>query len=413
MPPLALARHLPRTAVAAALVAVLVLAEGLSALAEGGTPLPGRLRTPGAAVSAPSFAAESTETASTEPPTPWPSVPAERMRPLSEAMQAAAAAADPPPFAPGGDDILGGEPSDPVRPLNPHHDGVPSSASATAVALTSAAAPSPPAWPGPGRLGTTPLRLWLDQVVTAEGTRRRLNVSPVSDGGCQLAGAAQGRLPSDGRWVLPELAPGRHRVAVRCGSGGSVAEGEVTVAVPLPVLAGSQANRRLHAQADAVRDGLRLLGLAAPDGGPLPWVAAGDFFQEGRAALVAAEAGGPLRVFAADDAGRWRDRTAELLPWPADRRGCMSPRQLLSADLDRDGLPDLVLTCAEAPPVVFLGQPGAPWRRLDTAVPPADGPLELLDADGDGLIDLVRADVPAGVPLLRWRGRGDGGFIAP
>lgn len=411
MPPIALARHLPRTAVAAALAGVLVLAEGLSALAEGGTPLPGRLRAPDAAFPAPSFAAEVTAPASTDPPTPWPNVPAERMRPLSAAAQAAAMAADPPPFAPGGDDILGGEPSDPVRPLNLHDDGAPSSA--IAAALTSALAPSAPALPGPGRATAPALRLWLDQVVTAEGTRRRLNVSPVPDGGCQLAGAVQGRLPSDGRRVLPELPPGRHHVGVRCRSGGAVAEGGVTVAVPLPVLAGSLANRRQHARADAVREGLRAFGLAAADGGPLPWVAAGDFFQEGRAAVVAAEAGGLLRVVAADDAGRWHDRTAELLPWPADRRGCASPRQLLSADLDRDGLPDLVLTCAEAPPVVFLGQPGGAYRRLDTAVPPADGPLELLDADGDGLIDLVQADPSAGLPPLRWRGLGDGGFIAP
>lgn len=411
MPSIALVRHLPRTAVAAALVGGLVLAEGLSALADGGTPLAGRLRAPEVALPVASFGAELTAPASTDPHTPWPSVPAERMRPLSAAAQAAAAAADPPPFAPGGDDILGGEPSDPVRPLNLHDDGVPSSP--TARVATAAVAPWPAALPGAGRIGASPLRLWLDQVVTAEGTRRRLNVAPVAGGGCQLAGDAQGRLPSDGRWVLPEMPPGRHRVAVRCGGGGSVAEDEVTVAEPLPVHAGSQANRREHARVGAVREGLRLLGLAAADGGPLPWVAAGDFFQEGRAALVAAEAGGVLRVLAADDAGRWHDRTAELLPWPEARRGCASPRQLLSADLDRDGLPDLVLTCVEAPPVVFLGQPGGPWRRFDTAVPPEDRPLELLDADGDGLIDLVWADPSAGLPLLRWRGLGDGGFIAP
>lgn len=411
MSPIALARHLPRTALAAALAGALVLAEGLSALAEGGTPLPGRLRAPEVAVAATPFAAALTGPASPELPAPWPTVPADRMRPLSAGAQAAAAAADPPPFAPGGDDILGGEPSDPVRPLNLRGDGAPSPAIAPVVPPTLARRAD--ALPGAGRAAATPLRLWLDQVVTAEGTRRRLNVAPVTDGGCQLASAAQGRLPSDGRWVLPELPPGRHRVGVRCRSGAAVAEGEVTVAVPLPVFAGSQANRQQHARAAAVRDGLRTLGLAAADGGPLPWVAAGDFFQEGRAALVAAEAGGALRVFAADDAGRWQDRTTELLPWPADRHGCASPRQLLSADLDRDGLPDLVLACADAPPVVFLAQPGGPWRRLDTAVPPVDDPLELLDADGDGRIDLVRADAPAGVPPLRWRGRGDGGFTAP
>lgn len=418
MPAIALSRHLPRATAAGLLVGALVLAEGLTARAGGAD-----LRPSGPGPAWPSGAvplrgAAQVPRASVAPPAPFPTVPADRMRPLPVAVQAAAAAADPPPFAPGGDDILGGEPSDPVRPMRLHNDaarlaawdGGPSGPGSPWMALPGLPAPAAPA-----------VRLWLDHTLGADGPRVRLNVVTTGGGACRLTGALQGRsLPPDGRLELPGLAPGRHQVGVACRTGQGLVEQGLTLVVPLPVLPGSEANRRAYGEGAAARSGLRELGLGV---GEAERFAAGDFLQEGRVALFGLAEGGSgrVQVLGVDAAGRWADRTAELLPWPDERRSCAGARQVLSADLNRDGLPDVYIACDEAPAVLFLSQPGGPYRRVDGVdVAPGlptgglGGPVELADADGDALVDLVRPATAAGASaVLLGRGRGDGSFAAP
>lgn len=117
---------------------------------------------------------------------------------------------------------------------------------------------------------------------------------------------------------------------------------------------------------------------------------AGDFFREGRLALFIARRQGhrqPVPHFLAPDAtGRWVDRSAELLSDDADGALCEAPRQALTAELNGDGVPDVLVACAATAAesrrlVVFLSRPDGRYARAETAAPAGPHWLEVLRAD--------------------------------
>ncbi len=170
-------------------------------------------------------------------------------------------------------------------------------------------------------------------------------------------------------------------------------------AQPVPVLGTSWHNRQLAA------------ALPLPDSSADRPITAGDFFQEGQLALftvVAAADGSMAAAFLARvDAGLWADRSAELLADAGDRRLCASPRQALTADLNRDGRPDVYVVCSNASHVAFVSHPDGGYRRLDTGFSAWATHAEAADVDGDGDIDVFT--VEAARAQVLW-GRGDGSF---
>ncbi|OYU91283.1 MAG: hypothetical protein CFE45_23735, partial [Burkholderiales bacterium PBB5] len=165
-----------------------------------------------------------------------------------------------------------------------------------------------------------------------------------------------------------------------------------------------------------LRPCLRQLGrlpLTGTDGAGDPVLALGDFLQQGRQAMFVVAAGPAgaawAHVMARDAAGRWTDRSADLLE-PAQRAVCPTAAQAISSDFNRDGLPDVWIAC-EGRQLLFLSQADGRYRRLETPFSLKAQQAEARDVDGDGWPDVVTLDTSTGAPrTLLLLGRGDGRF---
>jgi hypothetical protein len=220
------------------------------------------------------------------------------------------------------------------------------------------------------------------------------------------------------RIELRATAAGQHRLAVVCGSLGSTVEAAVVLTVPLPVAPSSRANRPSHDQDARRLPGLRQLGMhpvAAVDGRHEDMITSGDFLQEGRPSLFVVAAGPdgvPLaHVMALDAAGRWIDRSAELLGVD-QREVCPAAVQVLGADFNRDVRPDVWVAC-HGLQLLFLSQADGRYRKIETPFSLQARLAEAHDVDGDGWPDIITLDTATGAPrTLLLLGRGDGRFDA-
>ncbi len=119
-------------------------------------------------------------------------------------------------------------------------------------------------------------------------------------------------------------------------------------------------------------------------------VTAGDFFREGRPALFVATSTGraapTARFLAADPTDRWIDRSAELLMSEAEATLCDRPLRALTAELNGDGQPDVLVACGATPAaaprlVLFLSRADGRYARAETTAPAGPRWLEVLEAD--------------------------------
>lgn len=302
-----------------------------------------------------------------------------------------AAPVDPPPHAPGGDDLLAT--SEPLPPT-------PRQAAAEAVVVR---APAP--------------RLWLDRPRVALGETVVLHLALTdAPARCRGADALAGVAIVGHRTELRATVAGRHRLTVVCSNAGGTVDAAVVLTVPLPVLPSTGDRRPSPDLGLTPLPGLRQLGLQAlalAGVGNQALFAIGDFLQEGQPALfaVAAGPGGApvVHVLARDVAGRWADRSDDLLD--ATQRGvCPAAVQLVSADFNRDGLPDVWVAC-HGRQLLFLSQADGRYRRIETPFSLTARQAEARDVDGDGWPDIVTLDTAAGPPrTLLLLGRGDGRF---
>ena len=89
---------------------------------------------------------------------------------------------------------------------------------------------------------------------------------------------------------------------------------------------------------------------------------------------------------------------------------------LAVADLNGDGIPDVVVNSSSAPfaLAVFLGNGDGTFRPLGTEpVVTYDGWAGIADVNGDGVPDIVTASLGGGVPVTVYLGNGDGTFGPP
>lgn len=445
----------PRAAALRGLACGVVLAAGLSTLAGGGAVGPADAGSPAAAAVAPTgrvSIAEAVVAAVIAPPATPIATPATgaNERVVKPAGRDGGGAREPPPYAPGGDDLLNvGEPTSGASPQSRllRARAEPTSTSEPAPGVHAAMAAPAANWAaGHAAAGGMPnLMLWLDRTRVAPGEHVVLHVAAIGATTCAGTGALHGLHNVGTRVVVRPTAPGRHRLGVSCvGERGRV-ERAVTLVVPLPVLPSSVENQRQIDFEPARLPSVRQLGNPTPlevleTDNTESLQAVGDFFQEGRLAVFvtgggvtggasggAFDAAAGAFFLARDDSGLWVDRTAELLPNPAERSTCSGPSQALMADFNLDGKPDVYVACqgepgATASPagppgpccrqVLFLSQFDGRYRRVETAFAIQAPLAEAADVDGDGLVDVVTIDVSAGTPRpLLWLGRGDGTFL--
>lgn len=375
--------------------------------------------------------------------------------PAKALVKAAGGSRDPPPYAPGGDDVLSVGETPPHLPALARPE--PTATTDRSLGAPVSAAGGASFWPAPGQAtaarpaqrpgGTPHLMLWLDRTRVAVGERAVLHIAAIGATDCRGEGELLGMVPLGTRLVVRPTAPGPHRLGVSCRGAGHRVEKAVTLIVPLPVAASSLENRQ-RLDFDPTRlPSVRQLGSATLEvlehDATENLLAAGDFFQEGRQAVfvtggsnrdvvTAPGANANAYFLARDDAGRWVDRSAELLPIPGERFTCSGPSQAITADFNLDGRPDVYVACQGVPPVLptprpttadalpgccrqilFLSQFDGQYRRVETAFTIQAALAEAADMDGDGLVDIVTIDTSAASErALLLLGRGDGTFAA-
>jgi hypothetical protein len=429
MSKLSLSRRQARASAGRALLFGLVLAAALSTLAGGGA-TQGVPAAPSARSAAPSSQPHTAQLADRFAAGLHAGATARVAAGISAAA-ARAQAQEPPPFAPGGDDVMNWD--EPARravsavPPVRQRDIAPLSAAGFAGASSRGAVANVAA--APGRSAPS-LMLWLDRPRAGVGEHVVLHVATLGDAQCQGLGLLSGMQPVAGRILVRAASAGRHQLAVRCvGMGGSV-ERSVVLMVPLPVLPSSQLNASVTDPTDPrgttlpTPEQLSQLGVGA-DGAQ----ARGDYFQEGRLAIMVAtmpSAGaGSLHFLARDEQGEWRDRSSELLR-DDERWACPGPAQAITVDVNQDGRPDVFLACHAraantglpgAPccqQLLLLSQPDGRYRRVEMAHPVWAAQIVAADIDGNGSIDILAFDAgqtPAD-PQPWLLGRGDGSFVA-
>jgi len=118
-----------------------------------------------------------------------------------------------------------------------------------------------------------------------------------------------------------------------------------------------------------------------------------------------------VSVLLGEESGRFMDKAA----FPADQSALAGPSGAALADVDRDGIEDLVLLARSSANVgVFRGNGTGGFVEPGTLLPAGGDPSDVAcaDLDGDGDLDIVVAD-PAGARFLAWLGDGAGGSSGP
>lgn len=158
----------------------------------------------------------------------------------------------------------------------------------------------------------------------------------------------------------------------------------------------------------------------------------GDFFQDGSYSMVthtqesdnsatypAGPPSGHIKFWKRDASGTWVDRTSTIL---GDNTGCVWARKILVADFNRDGIPDVYISCTGFDKAPFAGE----FQRVllsdpvnhtytNTEIPIkgfAHG-ASAADIDHDGKVDVVVADMLGNGsrnPIYYLKGNGDGTF---
>jgi hypothetical protein len=129
-----------------------------------------------------------------------------------------------------------------------------------------------------------------------------------------------------------------------------------------------------------------------------------DFDQDGVPDVGVAE-GGLWTILRRDAAGKFASPEFAHASLPH------GGGQIASADLNGDGLPDVVLATFDGVVTFFGNGSGGFWDTTARALIRSDRSVALADLDQDGVLDVVTGVDLGGIATLR--GRGDGTFEAP
>ena len=194
-------------------------------------------------------------------------------------------------------------------------------------------------------------------------------------------------------------------VLMGCGGGGGGGSSQPTKPTPLAVAASSYANKN-----DVLLDLPQLLTIASNGGSSsAESVTFGDFFQDGTlsAFVVVGQpnSNGTAYFLSKNANGIWEDKTSSNMISDADRSVCPTVSQSITADFNKDGKPDIYVSCrgvggtGAVPQVLYLSRSGSvSYRKTTTSFNLFSWGVAAADIDGDAnhTIDIVTSNWDAG-----------------
>lgn len=291
------------------------------------------------------------------------------------------------------------------------------------------------------------IALALSSSKTQVNSTVTLNWSTQNATSCSGADGLAGANQLAGSLSITPKNGGQYKYSITCvGTGGTVTQVE-TLIVPYVVHPTSYENKNLIPFDQTQIPTIRSLGIGVDkdeqDSNERS-VTFGDFFQEGKISAYVSttrnrnlygidfpDSPGKSYFLSKNSAGRWVDRTTELINNAADRDSCVSVSYAITADFNNDGMPDVFLACNGVDydlgipqtdpkfrdiylsyPVLYLSQVNRTYKKVTLPYQLYGHQATAADIDRDGNVDIIITNqgIDDRIPLVLL-GKGDGSFL--
>ncbi|GAC1605450.1 MAG: hypothetical protein NVS3B3_03350 [Aquirhabdus sp.] len=260
--------------------------------------------------------------------------------------------------------------------------------------------------------------LTVSQPKISLGSSANITWTSTNATSCAASGGWGGTQAVSGTALQTPTAAGVSSYTLTCtGAGGSVNQ-TVSLTVPIPVQKSSYLNAKntgLPSQSLPKSSGANPVKFISPTEMIATGYAMGDFFQDGTASMVGftnnfvpasdpnyGRTPGHAYFYKKDANGNWIDQTSKLL---SDQTGCITPRKVIVADFNGDGVPDIFVAChgtdlyplpagytAGEVPRILLSQPDGTYKNVPAPVSCYCHGAAAADVNGNGFADIVVVD---------------------
>ena len=181
-----------------------------------------------------------------------------------------------------------------------------------------------------------------------------------------------------------------------CGPGGSDTGSASSTSTALAVQATSYANKNVAGLTNTAVPVDAVTGvLLVPTS-----VTFGDFFQEGKYSAFVVSTAGQAYFLRQSASGTWTDDSSTLFGTGA--RNTCNATYAITADFNADGKPDVFLSCTGVSNQLLFLSSGSSFVRTDPSISVDGNRAAAADINGDGVLDLVVTDKNA-TPQI-WKG---------
>jgi len=260
--------------------------------------------------------------------------------------------------------------------------------------------------------------LAISQPKITLGSSATLTWASTNATSCTASGAWAGTQAISGTSAQTPSAAGPGTYTLTCTGAGGTANQSVSLIVPIPVQKSSYLNAKntgMAPQALPKSTGANPVKFIASTEQITAGYAFGDFFQDGSYSMVGfsnnfvpssdpnyGRTPGHAYFYKKDANGNWVDHTSDLL---TDQTGCISPRKVIVADFNGDGVPDVFVAChgtdlyplppgyvAGEIPRILLSQPNGTYKNVAAPIDCYCHGATAADVNGNGFADIVVVD---------------------